>query len=439
MGHALNNSIQDCLIRFNRMRGRRAKWILGTDHAGIATQTQVERAVARRGHEPRATRARGVRRARVALARGLRRPDHRAAQAPGRLAATTRTSGSRSTTATPARSRTCSSRCTRRATSTATATWSTGTPAAARRSPTSRSRSARSPTRSTTSTTRWPRGRARSRSRPCDRRRCWPTPRSPSIPTTSATRGWSGEKAILPLVGRKLKIIADEYVKPEFGTGALKITPGHDPNDFEIGRRHGLAADQRDRRGRPDDRRGAGAVRRHDRRGGPRRGRRRVAPRGPDRAHRGVRPRSALLAALGRADRAADLAAVVHAHGRVGQAGDRGRPKRAGPLLARELHPGLPRLDGEHPAVGASRASCGGVTGSPSGTAARRSTSAPTRARGRGLGAGPRRARHVVQLGALCPFADARLARGHPRAASLLPDRRPRAPAATSSSSGSRG
>ena len=50
-----------------------------------------------------------------------------------------------------------------------------------------------------------------------------------------------GETAILPLVGRKLKIIADDYVKPEFGTGALKITPGHDPNDFEIGRRHGLA------------------------------------------------------------------------------------------------------------------------------------------------------------------------------------------------------
>jgi valyl-tRNA synthetase len=50
-----------------------------------------------------------------------------------------------------------------------------------------------------------------------------------------------GEKAILPLVGRKLKIIADDYVKPEFGTGALKITPAHDPNDFEIGRRHGLA------------------------------------------------------------------------------------------------------------------------------------------------------------------------------------------------------
>ena len=49
-----------------------------------------------------------------------------------------------------------------------------------------------------------------------------------------------GRRAILPLVGRELPIIADEYVKPEFGTGALKITPGHDPNDVEIGRRHGL-------------------------------------------------------------------------------------------------------------------------------------------------------------------------------------------------------
>ena len=49
-----------------------------------------------------------------------------------------------------------------------------------------------------------------------------------------------GEAAILPLVGRRLPILADDYVDPEFGTGALKITPGHDPHDFEIGRRHGL-------------------------------------------------------------------------------------------------------------------------------------------------------------------------------------------------------
>ena len=54
--------------------------------------------------------------------------------------------------------------------------------------------------------------------------------------------------------GRELPIIADDYVKPEFGTGALKITPGHDPNDFEIGRRHGLEEISVDRRGRAHDR-----------------------------------------------------------------------------------------------------------------------------------------------------------------------------------------
>ena len=49
-----------------------------------------------------------------------------------------------------------------------------------------------------------------------------------------------GKHAILPLVGRKIPIIADEYVDMTFGTGALKVTPAHDPNDFEIGKRHSL-------------------------------------------------------------------------------------------------------------------------------------------------------------------------------------------------------
>ena len=49
-----------------------------------------------------------------------------------------------------------------------------------------------------------------------------------------------GSEVILPLVGRRLPVIADEHVDPAFGTGCLKITPGHDPNDFEIGRKHGL-------------------------------------------------------------------------------------------------------------------------------------------------------------------------------------------------------
>ena len=49
-----------------------------------------------------------------------------------------------------------------------------------------------------------------------------------------------GKKAVVPILGREIPVIADEYVDREFGTGALKITPGHDPNDFEIGKRHNL-------------------------------------------------------------------------------------------------------------------------------------------------------------------------------------------------------
>ena len=49
-----------------------------------------------------------------------------------------------------------------------------------------------------------------------------------------------GKNLILPLVGRVLPIIADEYVDPGFGTGAVKVTPAHDPNDFDMGQRHNL-------------------------------------------------------------------------------------------------------------------------------------------------------------------------------------------------------
>lgn len=49
-----------------------------------------------------------------------------------------------------------------------------------------------------------------------------------------------GKTLILPLVGREIPVIADEYVDKEFGTGCVKITPAHDPNDFEVGSRHNL-------------------------------------------------------------------------------------------------------------------------------------------------------------------------------------------------------
>jgi valyl-tRNA synthetase len=51
-----------------------------------------------------------------------------------------------------------------------------------------------------------------------------------------------GRTAVLPILGRRIPVIADDFVDPEFGTGAVKITPAHDPDDYEVGLRHGLEA-----------------------------------------------------------------------------------------------------------------------------------------------------------------------------------------------------
>jgi valyl-tRNA synthetase len=59
-------------------------------------------------------------------------------------------------------------------------------------------------------------------------------------PQDQRYRRFIGRTAIVPILGREIPVIADEYVSREFGTGSLKITPGHDANDYEIGQRHGL-------------------------------------------------------------------------------------------------------------------------------------------------------------------------------------------------------
>jgi valyl-tRNA synthetase len=61
-------------------------------------------------------------------------------------------------------------------------------------------------------------------------------------PDDDRYKGLVGKRAILPLVGRELPIVADDAVDPAFGTGAVKVTPAHDPNDFEISQRHDLPA-----------------------------------------------------------------------------------------------------------------------------------------------------------------------------------------------------
>lgn len=59
-------------------------------------------------------------------------------------------------------------------------------------------------------------------------------------PEDERYKDFIGKTVILPLVNKEIPVIADEYVEKEFGTGAVKITPAHDPNDFEVGQRHGL-------------------------------------------------------------------------------------------------------------------------------------------------------------------------------------------------------
>ncbi len=86
MGHALNNTLQDILARYHRMRGEDVLWQPGTDHAGIATQMVVERQLAERGEPGRRELGREkFLEARVGVESGIGRPHRRAAETPRRL------------------------------------------------------------------------------------------------------------------------------------------------------------------------------------------------------------------------------------------------------------------------------------------------------------------------------------------------------------------
>ena len=229
-----------------------------------------------------------------------------------------------------------------------------------------------------------------------------------------------GRAAVLPLVGRELPIVADEHVEPEFGTGALKITPAHDPNDFEIARRHGLPAVGvigEDGLMTPEaGERYAGLTPAAARRAGDGR----PARAGP-RARRGaLHPHGPVLPPLGRARRAARLAAVVLRHVAPGRAGDRGRRGGPGALHPGQVGRGLPQLDARDPPLVHQPPA---LVGAPDpGLVPRRGDVRRSRgARRGGLGARPRRARHLVQLGAVA-VRDPGVAGAHARARALLPD-----------------
>jgi valyl-tRNA synthetase len=239
MGHALNGSMQDALARMQRMRGRNTLWILGTDHAGIATQAVVERQLREEGldrHElgreefvkrvwdwkeqygseiveqyKRLGASCDYERERFTLDEGYVRAVYRVFRVLYEKGYIYRDNYM--------------------------VNWDPGSHSAiselevVNREVTDRLYRIDYPVEGsnlalTVATVR---------------------PETMLADTAVAVhpederyRDLVGRHCILPLVGRRLPIIADEHVDPEFGTGALKITPGHDPNDFEIGRAQGL-------------------------------------------------------------------------------------------------------------------------------------------------------------------------------------------------------
>jgi valyl-tRNA synthetase len=239
MGHALNNSIQDCLVRHHRMNGRRTKWILGTDHAGIATQTQVERALVEEGTS-REELGREAFMQRVWEWR--ERYGGTIIEQLKRLGASCDYDEERFTL---------DEEYVRAVLEVFVAlydqgyvyrdrymvNWDPGSHSAI-----SDLEVADQEVTDTLYHIDYPLASGRGSITVATVR-----PETMLADTAIAVhpdderyRALIGQQAILPLVGRELEIIADEYVKPDFGTGALKITPGHDPNDFEIGRRHDL-------------------------------------------------------------------------------------------------------------------------------------------------------------------------------------------------------
>ena len=239
MGHALNGTIQDLLIRLNRMKGRRTKWIFGTDHAGIATQIQVERQLE----------VEGTSRAELGRERFTERVWQWREQYGGTIVEQFRRLGA---SLDYRDERFTMDEAYVRAVlhvfvalyekgyiyrDTYMVNWDPGL-----RSAISDLEVEQRTVEDTLYKVDYPlEGGSGSLTIATVRPETILADTAIAVhPDDERYTRLIGEHAILPLVGRRLPIIADDYVDPEFGTGALKITPGHDPNDFEIGRAHGL-------------------------------------------------------------------------------------------------------------------------------------------------------------------------------------------------------
>ena len=240
MGHALNNTLQDVLIRWQRMLGHNTLWMPGTDHAGIATQNVVERQLLGEGR----TRQQIGRNAFVELVWKWREQSGRTIiDQLKRLGASCDWARESFTMDGPReravlevfvrlwedgllyRAERLVNWCPRCETALADIEvvheevdgrlWHIRYPFAADRTA----------------------GVVVATTRPETMLADTAVAVNPEDPRYAQA---IGQEVIIPLVGRRIPVIADSYVSQEFGTGALKITPGHDFNDFEIGKQHDL-------------------------------------------------------------------------------------------------------------------------------------------------------------------------------------------------------
>ena len=239
MGHALNGSMQDALVRKNRMTGRNTLWILGTDHAGIATQAVVEKNLKEEGTD-RHEIGREAFTARV----WEWKEEHsgRIRDQYQRLGASCDYERERFTLDEGY------ARAVRKVfvelygkgyiyRDNYMVNWDPGS-----RSAISDLEVENREETDTLFSIAYPvEGSDRSLTVATVRPETMMADTAVAVnPGDERYADLVGGHCILPLVGRRIPIIADEHVDVDFGTGALKITPGHDVNDFEIGRKHGL-------------------------------------------------------------------------------------------------------------------------------------------------------------------------------------------------------
>ena len=251
MGHALNNTLQDILIRFNRMRGRDALWQPGMDHAGIATQMVVERQLAEEGIElNRGRRPQGQNRTLMEREAFIDKVWKWKAESGGTITGQLRRLGA---SCDWGRER---------------FTMDDGLSRAVRKVFVALHREGL--IYRDQRLVNWdPKFHTAISDLEVEQRQAvgklwyfkYPLQDDETRTVTVATTrpetmlgdtgvavhpdderyaDLVGKNIVLPLVGRVIPIVADEYSDPEKGSGAVKITPGHDFNDFEVGRRHDL-------------------------------------------------------------------------------------------------------------------------------------------------------------------------------------------------------